>query len=1215
MRSDLHVSNPAFPGARENRVPKGAIKCQKVPESAISASLVGPSAWFYPLASGSQTAIIDNDKNISRALRVWGSYMRDGKNIPFRMWLILGVIFIRLGGLHAAPWINEILLNPPGSPDTPQEYVEIRGQPNGVLPSGTYLVAVEGGTNSNPGTIQNLFDLSGKTIGGNGFLVLLQRSNSYAVPFGATRLQNEDSGPGWGSGATSSIGHTGEDGQTELENGSVTFFLVQTTNRPVVGNDIDADDNGLPDGSAYAGWSIHDSIGLIGNAGGGGFAYGAVNFRNTPAGIVLTGAVLDVGFEVDYLGRNGNSTGTNLSDWVVGGKLAGTAPLWQLGSAGNTQPASAAGKPLGQPGAPNFGAPPLPGILLNSPGLLEVAEAGGITNYFLSLNAPPLGSVAIRVEADAQLLVSTQPTGPFASGVTLFFTGTNAQPVYLQARDDNWVEARVQKTALTHLVESTSDPAGYPLDSLIPNLRVNVLDNDLLLLNEVRINPPGADEGAEYLELSGAPGAMLTNVLVVGLEGDVERNPGKVGFVLPLSGVTLDAHGLLLITGTNALPGLPGGIATYATPLLDRKDGLLYNRSFSLLLLTTTGNIDEGEDLDNGDNGVLEGLPNSAVTLDSLAWWDGDTNDVLYGNAVLYHPQWIADAAFRLWSQGVPSQWDAWACGDLSGQDPQSLVFNDALVSSNFPPLQALSPGSLNYPVPAIESLSAISGVIGDPLNPSLDLVIGFPPGSTNTAVWVASLNTNVIASEGLMMTQVSPTLYRLQMEPHGVGYASLVVAASDGRMTSQRTVAYAASLMGRPGGLWLTGASDASAAIPIDGDWMFVGDDENQTLRIYSRRRSGGVAAHTNMTPFLGLTDIENNVPREVDIEGATRVGDRLFWIGAHSHANIAEVRTNRSRIFATDVTRWDGTNSTLRYVGRYDFLKFDLCNWDATNGHGKGANYYGFMDSTADGVDPKSPLGFNIEGLAMAPGSTNIAYIGLRAPIGPPTNRVHALVLPVLNFAELAGSDGLPGSARFGLPIELDLLGRGIRSLEGDGGTNFLIVAGTSLVVAGPYPDDFKLYTWTGRAEDPPVERSTDLWGLTPESSLELPPTPWASNSTVQLLSDWGARIPYGDGLQNKFNPERGFRKFRCDTVTLGVPVKSQPILRQARAAGGSVQLTWRGRRGDVYQLQACPALGSLSPWQNIGAPVAAVAEFTTVLDSQPGATNRFYRLQVLP
>jgi hypothetical protein len=44
----------------------------------------------------------------------------------------------------------------------------------------------------------------------------------------------------------------------------------------------------------------------------------------------------------------------------------------------------------------------------------------------------------------------------------------------------------------------------------------------------------------------------------------------------------------------------------------------------------------------------------------------------------------------------------------------------------------------------------------------------------------------------------------------------------------------------GTPNAVWLTGISDASTAYPIDANWMIVGDDENQLLRLFNRTRPG---------------------------------------------------------------------------------------------------------------------------------------------------------------------------------------------------------------------------------------------------------------------------------------------------------------------------------------------------------------------------------------
>ncbi len=76
--------------------------------------------------------------------------------------------------------INELFVNPPGN-DAPNEYIEIRGNANEVLPAGTYLLGIEGDFGANAGDVQDIFDLSGLTLGTNGFLVLLQKGNPYST--------------------------------------------------------------------------------------------------------------------------------------------------------------------------------------------------------------------------------------------------------------------------------------------------------------------------------------------------------------------------------------------------------------------------------------------------------------------------------------------------------------------------------------------------------------------------------------------------------------------------------------------------------------------------------------------------------------------------------------------------------------------------------------------------------------------------------------------------------------------------------------------------------------------------------------------------------------------------------------------------------------------------------------------------------------------------
>src|SRR6266536_3467961 len=201
-----------------------------------------------------------------------------GRNKPgsFALWLCL--VLAPVATVRADLWINEILLNPPG-PDSTNEYVELRGTPNLVIQDGTYLLSVEGDAEGDPGTVQNIFDLSGRRVGQNGFLVLLQKFHRYRPNPLCAVVTNADTGQGWGSGSSSSVGHRGENGQIELENASCTLFLVHTANPPSIGDDIDQDDDGVPDSSNFASWTILDSVGLLDNDGAGDIAYGFINFR------------------------------------------------------------------------------------------------------------------------------------------------------------------------------------------------------------------------------------------------------------------------------------------------------------------------------------------------------------------------------------------------------------------------------------------------------------------------------------------------------------------------------------------------------------------------------------------------------------------------------------------------------------------------------------------------------------------------------------------------------------------------------------------------------------------------------------------------------------------------------------------------------------------------------------------------------------------------
>ena len=491
------------------------------------------------------------------------------------------------------------------------------------------------------------------------------------------------------------------------------------------------------------------------------------------------------------------------------------------------------------------------------------------------------------------------------------------------------------------------------------------------------------------------------------------------------------------------------------------------------------------------------------------------------------------------------------ASGDIAspGRSSRASVLFDPCVGTPDAPVVGIDPATTSLfldLVPA--SPGTVSGVIGDPTDPAatqgIGLVFSLPGGGDPATLTIAASSSNpaVVDASGLQLTGNGASR-QLLIVPQGVGYSTITVSATDAaNNTGTYVINYAASA---PPALpdatrFHTGASDASATVAIDAQTMFVADDETNVLRLYRRDQSGLPLNGFDFSGQLNLTDPDNP---ELDLEGSTRIEDRVFWTTSFSNSKNFHVRPNRHRVFATDLAG-TGVDATLAYVGRYDWLLEDLVAWDENNGHGLGANYLGFAASSADGVDSKTPAGFNIEGLAMAPDNST-AYFAFRAPLLPTTDRHQAVIVPVLNFAALitdAAPDSLAqGSATFGAPIFMDLGGRGIRSLDRNEAGQYLITTGPPGDATGIPPDDFHLYAWTGNPLDAPFDIALDMSALDIAGgsfeSIAGMPDDLGAGSELQFLLDNGDSIWYDDGVAAKDLPDPRLKKAASLRVTVDV------------------------------------------------------------------------------
>jgi hypothetical protein len=310
---------------------------------------------------------------------------------------------------------------------------------------------------------------------------------------------------------------------------------------------------------------------------------------------------------------------------------------------------------------------------------------------------------------------------------------------------------------------------------------------------------------------------------------------------------------------------------------------------------------------------------------------------------------------------------------------------------------------------------------------------------------------------------------------------------------------------------------SDASAAVGMGDTLMFVANNENEVLGLYSRHTTDSchVAIWSfNARPHLGATGSDSTA----DLESAVRYNQVIVWLGGLGNNKNGSLRPNRDRIFATLVAG-NGSDSppySLSYFGRYDKLREDLIAWDVGNHHGLGANYFGLAASAANNVAPQQVNGFNVEGLTMAPDGIT-AYIAFRAPLvnpsGPTTSsspRTHALIVPLTNLPALVAGNPTPGpgAATFGAPILLPLGSRGIRSIDYTRPGQYLITAGPTDAVSNPpvAPLNFRLFTWSGRPASEPVERVTTFdVGFSPEACV-LPNAPITPQTIAEFVSDDG-------------------------------------------------------------------------------------------------------------
>ena len=289
-------------------------------------------------------------------------------------------------------------------------------------------------------------------------------------------------------------------------------------------------------------------------------------------------------------------------------------------------------------------------------------------------------------------------------------------------------------------------------------------------------------------------------------------------------------------------------------------------------------------------------------------------------------------------------------------------------------------------------------------------------------------------------------------------------------------------------------GMCDASAAVALNTNKFIVADDENNVLKIYDKNVLDKPLQTVPLSDvFPG--EIQEGDDLEIDLEGAAVLDDKIFWIGSHSTSKKGKFRPARHRLFALQIKPDTSGNFTPNRVGKiYTTLVADL-EKDTR------FNKYKFCEAKA--ITPKDIGGLSIEGLAATPDGSLL--IGFRNPLSGgnvENGRLvggQALLVTLLNPLEVIEGK----EARFGDPIDLDLNGYGIRSIESRNNKEYLIVAGPyheNLGSKDQKREESRIYLWSDK---PRWIEKIRLNDLNIEAAFFYPQD---DKKQVELLSDDG-------------------------------------------------------------------------------------------------------------
>ena len=287
------------------------------------------------------------------------------------------------------------------------------------------------------------------------------------------------------------------------------------------------------------------------------------------------------------------------------------------------------------------------GLLQFSADNFNAAESNGLASITVTRTGGAVGTATVVFATSTGGTATAGQDYIATTGTLTFADGETVKTFTVALRDDITLESN--ETVNLTLSGATGGILGTPTTATL-----TIAENDFdpgLLLNEIKVNPPGTDNPFEFVELRGTAGATLANVYFLSVEGDT-NGTGTADLVVNLSSFAIGSTGLLVIKAPTGGHTIPAGTTVVGVTAFE--PARLENDANSFLVVISPTPLVQGTDYDPDDDGDLD-LPAGAVLIDGIGWHNGDfpMDGLVYGGVDLTTPPFTSDAAAR--SQTTPA--------------------------------------------------------------------------------------------------------------------------------------------------------------------------------------------------------------------------------------------------------------------------------------------------------------------------------------------------------------------------------------------------------------------------------------------------------------------------------------------------------------------------------------------------------------------------------